>query len=133
IDQALSMLDELLTSSPGYVRGRLERADILLARNNEQGARADINAVLATEPGNPNAIYLDAVLAAKDKHLKKANDQLQQISKVLSSIPRGYYVLGLVQYNLQQLEQAEDSARRFVARNPADLAGQQLSRAIELV
>src|SRR5947209_9248916 len=133
IDQALSMLNELLTTSPGYVPGRLERADILLARNNEQGARADINAVLATQPGNPNAIYLDAVLAAKDKDFQKANDQLQKISKVLSSIPRGYYVQGLVQYNLQQFEQAEDSARRFVARNPDDLAGQNLFGAIELV
>jgi len=52
---------------------------------------------------------------------------------VLSSIPRGYYVLGLVQYNLQKFEQAEDSARRFVALNPDDLAGQKLLGAIELV
>src|ERR1700720_3845526 len=89
--------------------------------------------MLATQPGNVKAIYLGALLAARNKDFQKANSELQRISGALPSIPRGYYVQALVQYNLRQFDQAEDSARRYVVRNPDDLAGRKLLGMMELV
>lgn len=131
VDQALAIIDELVTSNPGNLQARVERAEIQLARNNEDAAKADIKAVLDLQPGNTLAIYLRAAIAAKNKDFQSASLELQKISGAFSALPRGYYLQALVQYNLKQFEQAEDSARRYVARNP-DLAGYKLLGAIDL-
>src|SRR5207237_4105761 len=106
-------------------------AEIQRDRNKGNPARADIKAVLDLQAVNALANYLRAAIAANNKDFQSANIELQKISGAFSALPRGYYLQALVQYNLKQFEQAEDSARRYVARNP-DLAGYKLLGAIDL-
>src|ERR1051326_1300034 len=131
-DEALSKLDQLISDNPEYVDARLARAEMLVTQDKREPARADIDAVLKTNPGNITAVYLDAVLATKMKDFQKASSDLDKISKAVPLIPRGYYLQALVNFNLNHLEQAEDAARRSVARNPDDLMGQKLLGFIDL-
>ena len=132
VKQALALLNQTLSDSPGYLPARLERAQILLAQNKDALARADIAAVLKFQPGNVGAIYLQAVLFAKHKDYKAADANLTRISGALAMIPRGYYMKALVKYNLREFAQAEDAVRRYVARQPDDLAGKKLLGLIDL-
>jgi putative PEP-CTERM system TPR-repeat lipoprotein len=130
--QALALLDQTLSDSPGFLPARLERAQILLAQGKDALARADIAAVLKSQPGNVGAIYLQAVLFAQGKDYKAADANLERISGALAMIPRGYYLKALVKYNLREFAQAEDAVRRYVARQPDDLAGKKLLALIDL-
>lgn len=131
-DKAIALLNQAVAASPEYAPARLARAQVLLAQGNIKGAKADVDTVRATQPNNGGAIYMDALFAITDNDYQKANADLQKISSVIASIPRGYYVQALVQYRLHQLDQAADSARRFVARYPDDVTGAKLLGVIEL-
>jgi putative PEP-CTERM system TPR-repeat lipoprotein len=130
--QALALLDQTLSDSPGFLPARLERAQILLGQGKDAPARADIATVLKAQPANIGAIYLQAVLLAKDKDYKAADANLERISGALAAIPSGYYLKALVEYNLREFAQAEDAVRRYVARQPDDLAGKKLLALIDL-
>lgn len=130
--EALALLNQTLTDAPAFLPARLTRAELLMAQGNTAPARRDIAAVLKAQPGNVGAIYLQAVLAIQNRDFKSADADLERISGVIARFPRGYYLQALVKYNLHQFAPAEDAARRFVARQPDDLAGKRLLGLIEL-
>jgi cellulose synthase operon protein C len=130
--EALSVLGKAIADWPDYAPARLQRAQILLSQRHIKEATADIDAVLKVQPRNVGAIYMQAVMAAQRGDYQAADGYLQKISGAMGAIQRGYYVQALVQFNLHQFDQAADSAQRYTARNPDDLAGAKLLGLIEL-
>ncbi|MGH7111808.1 MAG: XrtA/PEP-CTERM system TPR-repeat protein PrsT [Stellaceae bacterium] len=130
--EALALLDQTVHDAPQYLPARLERADLLVAENKDALASADITTILKAQPGNPGALYLQAILFAKSRNYKAADTNLARLSNVLARFPRGYYLAALVKFNLHEYSQAEDAVRRYVARQPDDLAGKKLLGLIDL-
>jgi putative PEP-CTERM system TPR-repeat lipoprotein len=132
-DAALALLDQTLHDAPNFLPARLERAELLLSQGKNALARREIAAVLAAQPGNIGAIYLQAVLFAQSKDYRAADANLERLSGVVNALPPGYYYLkALVKYNLHELAQAEDAAQRYAARRSGDLAGKKLLGMIAL-
>jgi putative PEP-CTERM system TPR-repeat lipoprotein len=121
LNGALAVLDELVTDQPSVLQARLDRASLEIALLKTDTAKDDITAVLKAMPGNVQAIYLQAVLAAQAKDYKAADLLLDKIAAYVPRIARGYLLLAVVKEQMGQIEQAEDAAQRYLARAPNDL------------
>jgi putative PEP-CTERM system TPR-repeat lipoprotein len=133
IPGALATLDEVLTANPSLLPVRLERAGLLIGTNKDDAAKKDVDAVLASIPGNAQALFYRALLLAREKDYKGSDAILAKIQPAMPSLPRAFFLQAIVKQNLNQLEQAEDSARKYTARAPNDLAGLKLLAGIELL
>jgi putative PEP-CTERM system TPR-repeat lipoprotein len=125
-DAAAAAFTAALASAPNAVNIRIERANTLLALNQLQKAREDVDAVLKVDARNPLANYFLTVLLVRASDWQGADAALQKISPVISRFPRGEYFLALVKINLNQTAQATDAATKYVARAPKDIAGYKL-------
>jgi cellulose synthase operon protein C len=128
---AKAVLDDLLTEQPGVTQARLDRADLELATGKVDAARTDIDQVLKTMPGNVQAVYLGAVADAQTHNFKSADAALERIGVYLTRLPRGYYLQAIVKEQLGQIAQAEDAARKYLARAPEDVAAYKTLARIE--
>jgi putative PEP-CTERM system TPR-repeat lipoprotein len=129
---AVRLLDKAIETNPDLVRLRIDRAAALINANDKQRAEADVAAVLAKEPNDGLAVYLRAMLRAKERDFKAADEDLRKLSRIIDKLPNGYYVLAVVKYNLRQLNEAENAAQQHLGRRPDDPAGQKLLAQIEL-
>lgn len=131
-DEALALLNRAVSSNPGQPVARLERAQILLATNNDAKAQEDISFILAATPNNVPALYMQAGLMARAKDYKGADALLQRMGNALTSIPRALYLQAIVKQNLGQLQLAVDSAQKYVARVPNDADGAKLLARLQM-
>jgi len=129
---ALDYMEKAVAAVPGSKGMRLERANQYIVSGQDAKARADVNTVLATEPSNGGAIYLDMVLLVRAGRYADADGALEKIAPAIQRFPRGMYFQALIKSNLGQTEQAIDAALRYVARAPEDLDGMRLLARIEL-
>ncbi len=120
---AMAVLDALVADQPSITQARLDRADLALATGQPEIARADVDTVLKGTKGNIQALYLDAVIKAQAKDYKAADEGLQRIQSYLGRIPRAYFLQAVVKEQLGQIEEAEDAARKYLAKAPNDLGG----------
>ncbi len=130
---ALALLDEIIAKQPNSLRARMDRASLYLALGRDKEAKADNDAVLALKPNDVSAIFMRGLLAARARDFKTADTQLDQINRFLARIPRAYFLQAVVKQNLGQMEQAEDSALRYAAREPEDIDGIKLLARIQLL
>ena len=130
---ALAMLDSIIAKQPGSLKARGDRAGLYLALGRDAEAKADNDAILAIKPTDVQGIFVRALLAARARDFNAADKQLDQLSRFLSRLPRAYFLQAVVKQNLGQLEQAEDSAARYVARETDDLDGIKLLARIRLL
>lgn len=128
---AIAILDEVIRDQPSVMQARLDRASLSLALGKNEQAKGDIDVVLKGAPGNVQAIYLRAVLSAQARNFKAADTDLERISTYLGRIQRGYYLQAMVKEQLGQHEQAEDAARKYLGRNPNDLAAYKVLARIQ--
>jgi cellulose synthase operon protein C len=131
VDQALAQFDAAVAVAP-LPRVRLARARALLSLGEDAAARTDVEAALKQEPRNTFALYLLAVLQIRARDWAAADTTLEKIQPVLTQLPRGEYYRALVKANVNQLEQAAESAGRYVARAPSDANGFRLLARIDL-
>ena len=131
IPGATAVLDQLITDQPSLMRARLERASLELASGKSDLAKTDIDTVLKGTPGNVQALYLQAVMEAQARNYKTADADLDRIAGYLGRIPRAFYLQAVVKEQLGQIEQAEDAARKYLARSPDDLDGHKVLARIE--
>src|SRR6202021_2528475 len=94
-------------------------------------ANEDLAVVLKATPGNVEAIYLQAVIATQAKDFKTADADLTRIGAFVERIPRAYLLTAVVKEQLNQIEQAEDAARRYLGRAPNDLTGYKVLARIQ--
>lgn len=129
---ALEYIEKAVEASPNSSGIRLERANQYTSMGQDAKARQDVDQVVAAEPRNASAIYLDMVLLVRAGRYADADLALEKLSPVLNAFPRGLYFQALIKSNLGQMEQAVDSAMRYVARVPDDQDGVRLLAQIEL-
>jgi len=125
-EAAAAAFTAALAVTPDVVNLHLERANTLIALNQFQKAREDVDAVIKVDGRNPLANYFLTVLLAHAGDWQGADTALQNISPVISRFPRGEYFQALVKINLGQTAQATDAATKYVARSPTDIAGYKL-------
>ena len=123
---ALPWYDRALALQPRNITAMLERAAALgeLGRNREMlAATRDI---LAASPGNPQAFYLQAVMAARAGDWGLARSLIYLIGPRLNDVP-GYRLLaGSVELAQGNEEQALIHLRELVERQPDNGAARRL-------
>ena len=123
---ALDTLTEAVDAAPKYAAARLERANLLITLNDDARAKIDVDLVLADQPNSAAGTYLKAALLARAGDNANADLAFQKLSGVMQRFPRAYYFQAIVKYNLGQMEQATDSANRYLQRSPSDPVGVKL-------
>jgi putative PEP-CTERM system TPR-repeat lipoprotein len=129
---AITAFGQALAAAPNLLSARLERANALVASNEDAKAREDVGAVLKVAPKNALATYLHGVILARAKDFAGADAELTRLGPLISQYPRGFYFLALVKYNLGQGEQAADAASHYLAHNPNEPEAMKLAASIEM-
>lgn len=130
--EGIETIGRVLAVSPGNVPARLARAEALMQLGDNAAARRDVDAALTTQPGSVAGGYLRATLHARASEWQLADENLVRLSSFLGNFPDGYLLLAVVKRGLNQTAQAEDAARRHVARRPEDPRGVRLLAAMEM-
>lgn len=125
-------ISRVLALAPGNVPARLARAEALMQLGDTAGARRDVDAALVSQPGSAAGAYLRATLFARAADWRAADEDLQRIQSLLANFPDGYLLLAITKRALNQTAQAEDAARRQVARRPDDVRGVKFLASMEL-
>ena len=107
---ALALLNTAVAAAPGAPTPLAERAATHIMLGQDAAAKTDLAQVLKMLPGNIQATYLEAVLAAKAQRWADADADLQKISIAMASIPRAYFLEAVVKFRLGQVQQAIDAA-----------------------
>jgi putative PEP-CTERM system TPR-repeat lipoprotein len=129
---AINTFGEAIAIQPALVAARLERANSLVASNQDAKARDDVEAVLKVAPNNALGVYLKGAILARARDYAGADAQLTRLGSYIAQFPRGFYFLALVKYNLGQGEQAADAASHYLARNPTEPDAIKLAASIEI-
>ncbi len=129
---SLDHLERAVAAAPGSLGMLLERANQYLVAGQDVKARADVSKVLAAEPQNAGAVYLDMVLLVRAGRYADSDLALEKLASVIQRFPRGLYFQALIKSNLGQTEQAVDAALRYVAQAPTDFDGARLLARVEL-
>lgn len=123
---ARSLLDRVIAEQPPAIPARVERANLLIGQGKLAEGKADIDAVLALTPNNVQALFLRAVLLHEQHDDKNASALLQRLDPIFASYPRAFLLRAAVQERLGELQQAEESAAKYIARVPGDMNGYKL-------
>ena len=123
---ALALYDQAVDTAPQLVRNRLERANLLLAVGQDAKARADVDFILARQPGNAAALFTSMVLLIRAGKFAEAETVSQKLEPVAQQFPRAPYFDAMIKANIGQIEQAVAQATRYVARTPNDPDGIRL-------
>ncbi len=129
---AVATFTRLLNRSPGNVSARLRRAETFLRLGEDAPARTDVEAALRNLPASAPGIYMLGLLQARARDWAGADATLQKLGPAIGGFSDGFLVLATVKRGLGQVAQAEDAARRYVARQPEDARGARLLASMEL-
>jgi putative PEP-CTERM system TPR-repeat lipoprotein len=129
---AISTFGDAIAAAPNLLAARLERANALVASNQDAKAREDVEAVLKVAQKSALAVYLKGAILARAKDYAGADVELTKLGSLISQFPRGFYFLALVKYNLGQGEQAADAASHYLAHNPNEPDAIKLAASIEI-
>jgi len=129
---AAATFTRVLDRTPGNISARLRRGEAFMQMNEDAKARADVEVALAALPGSGPGIYLLSLLQARARDWAGADANLQKLGAVLGNFPDGYLVLATTKRGLGQVAQAEDAARRHVARRPEDPRGVKLLASLSM-
>ena len=127
-DAAIAEFAKIISSHPDDVAAHISRANAYLGQNKLPEAQQDVDAALKLAPKSSSAIYLSALILARQGKLADADGKLQSISNTFEAMPNGYYLAGAIKYSLGQYEQADSNLAKFMARQP-DQAGVRRLRA----
>ncbi len=129
---AIASLERAVAVAPNALGMVLERANQYLLAGQDAKARADVDKVLASEPRNAGAVYLNMVLLVRAGRYADADLALEQLAGAIQRFPRGLYFQALIKSDLGQTEQAVDAALRYTVQAPADFDGARLLARVEL-
>ena len=129
---AAATFTRILDQAPGFVAARLRRAETYLQMGDDGRARADVEAALRNLPTSAPGIYMLGVLQVRARDWAAADSSFQKLGGAIGGFSDGYLVLATTKRGLGQAAQAEDAARRFVARQPGDPRGARLLATLEL-
>ena len=130
--EAVTQFDAAIAITPGHVAALLRRAEAHLALRDPARATRDLDAALLVAPNSAAGLYLRAMIAAGERDWAGMDRALQRIGPMLGSFPDGFLLLATAKRGLGDVAQAEDAARRHLARRPEDARGARLVAAFDL-
>lgn len=123
---ALPWFSRAAAIDPNFAPAWIERAATL----GDLGRTADMLAAtrraLAVQPGNPDARYLQAVLAARAGRFALAQGILQHVTGTAATRPGALLLGGIVDLQLGNAQQAIDRLDALVAAQPGNLVARRL-------
>ena len=81
---------------------------------------------LAARPGSPQALYLQAVLAARAQNYDLARGLMQRTGGAIDDLPGALLLGGTLDYQAGAYEQAIEKWRELVGRQPMNVTGRRL-------
>lgn len=123
---AMPWFDAALRRDPAFPAALIEQAATLgeMGRYTEMLGAA--RAVLAVRPGNPQALYLLAVMAAREGRFDLARTMLARAGGSLDAMPGALLLQGALDYAQDRPEQAIGRWSELVARQPMNVAARRL-------
>ena len=123
---ALPWFDRALAIEPGHLAALLERAATLGELGRARDMLAATRAVLAAAPNNPQALYMQAVLAARARDWVTARSLLYRIGDRLGDLPGARLLHASIELAQGNAEQAITQLKLLVAAQPDNVKARRL-------
>ena len=123
---ALPWFDRALAADPQSVPALLAKAATLGDIGRTQAMLAETRAVIALEPLNATAFYLQAVMAARAGNFVLARSLMQRTGGVLDDQPSAMLLSGAIEYRLGNNEQAIERLDKLVTLQPGNVKARRL-------
>ena len=117
---ALAVLAAALQHYPDDLATLVAHADILIARDRLDDAETDVDHALELAPQSLTPNFLRAVIVARRGDFVKADELVTAMSQFFTALPAGYYLQGIVKYQIGQYPTARDSLLRYLGRHADD-------------
>jgi putative PEP-CTERM system TPR-repeat lipoprotein len=129
---ALQRVDTILAQHPDDTAALLFRAVMRIQQHDLAHAQADVDEALKIAPKNYYGTYVEALLAAVNGNLRRAEDLLSSISIGFTLFPAGYYLDGAVKYARGQYVESDDDLSKYLELRPEDRAPRRLLARVAL-
>jgi tetratricopeptide (TPR) repeat protein len=123
---AMPWFEAALARDAYYHRALIEYAGTLGDAGRSGDSVAVARRALAARPGDPQALYLLAVLAARAGDLSLASDLLDQTSGGLDGLPGGLLLSGAIDYANARYQQAAVKWQALLGAQPMNLIARRL-------
>jgi tetratricopeptide (TPR) repeat protein len=134
-DDAVKIYQDILAKSPDYLQGRYRLAEILIMRNDMQGANAQIEEAFKKDKNDRQALLLRARLRAQNRQpdgLKAAIEDLKEVLKQEPNSRAGLYFMAQANFNLGLIDQARTFAAELEKNYPDYLPAKLMQLQITL-
>ena len=128
---ALPWFDRALEVDPGNVAALLERAATYGDMGRMSDMLADARKVHRLTGGHPRAYYLQAVLAARARNFELARALWNRTSGAFDDTPAGMLLLGAIDFETGNEEQAARRLARLVREQPGNRRARRLLAAAQ--
>lgn len=128
---ALPWFERALKIDPENVAAMLEKAATLGDMGRTRDMLATTRAVLAIDPGNPVAFYLQAVLASRARNFALARVLIRHIGGMMDQVPAAMLLSAIIDMQSGNNEQAIDRLGRLVAMQPDNLKARRVLAAAQ--
>lgn len=125
-DAAIKNFRAALEISPKDIRIRQSLAMALIAKGQDDEARGQIDQVLQQAPNSVMALYARAILLLRAHKNAEALDTVRPVEAAITQIPQGTFLLALIHFGSNNVEEALDYASRFHAEEPDNVTGTKL-------
>jgi putative PEP-CTERM system TPR-repeat lipoprotein len=132
LTQAMPYFDQVLKKDPMSIEGRIERAATLVDLRREPEAQQEIQRIYKMMPDNPLALYLDAVLKARQQKFNEANALMARTKGLLDTYPPALMLKGLVAFELNNIQQADAALTKVMEAAPNNPVARRLYGAIQI-
>jgi tetratricopeptide (TPR) repeat protein len=128
---SLNWFDRALQLDPKNIIALGERAATLADLGEMKEMLADTRAMLEIAPKNPNAYYLQAMLAARAGKYELADTLYRRTGGALDDLPAAMLLAGAIDYQAGRPERAIQRLSRLVALQPDNIKARRLLAAAQ--
>ena len=128
---SLRWFDRALELDPRNVAALAERAATLADLGAMKEMLADTRAILEIAPKNPNAYYLQAMLAARAGKYELADSLYRRTGGALDDLPAAMLLAGAIEYQTGRPERAIQRLSRLVGLQPDNIKARRLLAAAQ--
>ena len=132
LEKSMSYFNQALQIDPNNIEALLERASTLGDLKRAQEARADLKKVQGLAPEHPLGLYLEAVMEARDGRYAQANALMTRTKGVLNRYPPALLLQGMLAYQLNNMQQADEYLGKVVAQVPESDVARKIYAAVQL-
>ncbi len=118
---ALQAYSKIIEVTPGNLRARIERAQVLTEQNQVDRAATDVRYVLDRVPNHPIAVNLQAWISLQKNDEPAAYELLQRQGLGLARYAPNLLMMGRLQLNRNQPEAAQTSLAQYLQAVPNNI------------